>query len=86
VSAATRILQRFGVSVAGTFDTEFDRDVLRFTVNPSDEIQYDQIVNSPTQGTTCWVTTSFRDFVEFTNFDMSTGNPISRLRRKAGSP
>jgi hypothetical protein len=78
VKAASSILQRFGVSVAATFDTEFDRDVLRFTVVPSDQIQYDQVVNSRAD-TTCWVTSSFRDSVEFTNFDMSTSQPNLKI-------
>jgi hypothetical protein len=77
-------LHRFGVSVAATVDTAFDRDVLRFTVIPSDEIQYDQIVNSPTQGTSCWITSSFRDFVEFTNFAMSTGQPDLKITSQGG--
>ena len=85
VNAATRILSRFGVSVAAMFDTEFDRDVLRFTVNPNDEVQYDQIVNSPHGGLdTCWITSSFRDFVEFTNFDMSTGQPNLKIASQGG--
>ena len=84
VRAATRILHRFGVSVAAVFDTESGRDVLRFTVNPSDDIQYDQIVNSPIRGTSCWITSSFRDFVKFTNFDMSTGQPDLRIASQGG--
>jgi hypothetical protein len=84
VQAATRILHRFGVNVAATFDTEFNRDVLRFTVTPNDTIQYDQIVNSATQGTTCWITSSFRDFVEFTNFAMTTGQPELKIASQGG--
>ena len=83
VQAATQILRRFGVSVAATFDTESGRDVLRFTVNPSDDIQYDQIVNSAT-GETCWIEKSFRDFVEFTLFDMSTGQPDLKIASQGG--
>jgi hypothetical protein len=84
VRAATEILQRFGVSVAATFNTETNRDVLTFTVTPSDEIQYDQIVNSPTEDTICWITSSFGDLVEFTNFDMSTGQPELKIASQGG--
>jgi hypothetical protein len=83
VQAATSILQRFGVSVAATGNTETNRDVLTFTVTPSDEIQYDQIVNSST-GETCWITSSFRDFVEFTNFAMATGQPELKIASQGG--
>jgi hypothetical protein len=84
VQAATRILQRFGVSVAATVNTASNRDVLTFTILPSDTIQYDQIVNSPTEDTNCWITSSFRDFVEFTNFNMSTGQPILKIASEEG--
>ena len=40
-------------------------------ITPSDEIQYDQIVGSPN----CLITSSFRDFVEFINFNMWMGQP-----------
>ena len=84
VQAATQILRRFGVSVAATFDTESGRDVLRFTVNPSDDIQYDQIVNNPRGTSACWATSSFGDAVEFTNFDRSTGQPDLKIASQGG--
>jgi hypothetical protein len=47
VAGATRLLMRFGVSVAAMFDTGLERDVLTFMVNPLAGIQYEQIVNAP---------------------------------------
>jgi len=84
LQAATRILHGFGVSVTAVFDTESDRDVLRFIVNPRDDIQYDQIVNGPRSADTCWLTSSFGDAVEFTNFDMSTGQPNLKTASQGG--
>ena len=84
VQAATRILQRFGVSVAAMFDTASDRDVLRFTVDPHDDIQYEQLVNGPGGFNLCWMTSSFGDAVEFTNFDMITSQPNLKIASQDG--
>jgi hypothetical protein len=84
LQAATRLLHEFGVSVAAMFDTESGRDVLRIIVNPRDDIQYDQIVNDPRSFNICWITSSFGDAVEFTNFDMSTGQPNLKTASQGG--
>jgi hypothetical protein len=43
--AATRILQRFGLSVSGAFDQVLERDVLTIDALPDPETQYDFVVN-----------------------------------------
>ena len=61
--AATRLLRRFGVGVTARVDPELERDVLTFTIDPMEGIQYDQRVNMPRALDTCWLTSSFGDLV-----------------------
>jgi hypothetical protein len=84
VQAASRLLRRFGVSVAAEYDAAAKRDVLRFTVQPQDDIQYEHLTVSGFQLDTCWFETSFGDAVEFTNFDMSTGQPDLKMASQGG--
>jgi hypothetical protein len=84
VQAGTRILQKFGVSVTEASDTRSGRDVLRFTIDPHDDIRYEQLVNGPGTFAPCWLTSSFGDAVEFTNFDMTTSQPNVRIASEDG--
>ena len=73
VQAASSILRMFGIDVDAEFDQTIQRDVLRFTIEPLQGIQYEQIVWNGIAP--CWLVKSFRDAVVFTNYNMSTGQP-----------
>jgi len=71
-SAATRILNRYGLSVAGMFDQKLGHDVLTVTSIPQAETQYDFVgadLNTAGGVDPCWKTSSFQGSTEFTAFE-----------------
>jgi hypothetical protein len=77
--AATRILNRYGLSVAGMFDETLGHDVLTVTSIPQTETQYDFVgaeLNTAAGIDPCWKTSSFEGVTDFTAFEE---NPVGSI-------
>jgi hypothetical protein len=77
--AATRILQRFGLSVSGAFDQVLERDVLTIDALPDPETQYDFVVNDVDAAggiQPCVKTAFFQSLSEFTHFEPNVAGGI----------
>ncbi|HEX6733091.1 MAG TPA: hypothetical protein VF074_23920 [Pyrinomonadaceae bacterium] len=78
-NAATRILNRYGLSVAGMFDQTLGHDVLSVTSIPPTETQHDFVgaeLNAAAGIDPCWKTSSFQGSTDFTTFEENQAGGI----------
>jgi hypothetical protein len=80
VERASRLLSPLGVHVEADVQPRTNIDILRFTVHAHDDIRYEKATYTGGGLDLCWLESSLRDDVEFTTFNMSTGEPKVELK------